>query len=554
MLRRRVPCLALPRSNFPLSSFSIRAYASDVAGLYKAIKDAKLDKITGLISLDKGYDWPTSTETGMQLVVRDCYEEMFKLARSLVKPLGGGGVVFTGNPGIGKSWFLNFALWKLLQEEKTVLFESVSQNRLWLFKDGSAELAQTTADIERLRNSERENNKAWYLFDPSGNSPREPMELKKLFTIVAASPNPRHFKQFVKRITLDNKRYVPCWSWEELQKFLPHAAATVAKGLTEDQALKHFKIFGGIPRYVYQTKAQGKATQTELDIAIRQLDLTALELVEHGIDSDATEENQTKLSHKLLQYDVSDDDEFRSDGVRFASNYVIEEVGKVKAKRNYAELVKSLQQKNGTVAGHLFQGLGSQVLTKGGRFRIYPLESSGEQRVPEWLTIPSRTKIHSVSAVSHLPHFRDVSADQYVMGAASFPVIDALTTEGGFNYTLSKRHGIAGRAGKKVLTALGVEKDNPLKMFWVVKDSEGRTFDKQTIQVKEKAGKGAPTPEETEIVEFVESRLSQYALEIPVVPYVNMTNKELEDLCEKKGLKKTGNKPHLISRLEGRED
>ena len=63
------------------------------------------------------HEWPTGTEPGMQLFVRDCYEGMFSLANKLAKP--GGGVVFTGNPGIGKKFFVfisptNFFLRKKL--------------------------------------------------------------------------------------------------------------------------------------------------------------------------------------------------------------------------------------------------------------------------------------------------------------------------------------------------------------------------------------------------------------------------------------------------------
>ena len=71
------------------------------------------------------------------------------------------------------------------------------------------------------------NKKVWYLFDPSGDVPKEPVHLGIGFTIVAAS-NPMHYKQL--ECTTGNMYYVPCWSWEELKKYRPHAAATVANG------------------------------------------------------------------------------------------------------------------------------------------------------------------------------------------------------------------------------------------------------------------------------------------------------------------------------------
>ena len=94
----------------------------------------------------------------------------------------------------------------------------------------------------------------------------------------------------------------------------------ISPGLTEEQLIKYFDIFGGIPRYVYQTKEDAEATKKELDTAIQQLDLSALTLVQS--DLEIAQDLQTKLSHKLLQY-VVDPETFKSEGVRLASGYVI---------------------------------------------------------------------------------------------------------------------------------------------------------------------------------------------------------------------------------------
>ena len=65
-------------------------------------RDAKEDTTEGLIRLHTEDEWPSATEAfGMQLFVRECYPRMFDLASNLARPCGG--VVFTGNPGIGTS-------------------------------------------------------------------------------------------------------------------------------------------------------------------------------------------------------------------------------------------------------------------------------------------------------------------------------------------------------------------------------------------------------------------------------------------------------------------
>ncbi|KAL6042992.1 hypothetical protein QOT17_024139 [Balamuthia mandrillaris] len=88
--------------------------------------------------------------------------------------------------------------------------------------------------IVELFQTVRNDTDAWYLFDPCGDLPREPKEMVP-FTAVAASPNLQHYKQFYKRTR--NKYYIPCWSWEELKMHVPHAAQTVAPGLTMDERM-----------------------------------------------------------------------------------------------------------------------------------------------------------------------------------------------------------------------------------------------------------------------------------------------------------------------------
>mgnify|MGYP007061233402 CR=1 FL=1 len=123
-------------------------------------------------------------------------------------------------------------LCRLLQD-KTVLFESVSKKEVWYFKDGQVEMPRRDADQRALirdvaRADYEKDRYPWYLFYPSVENAQEPTEIMNAFTIVAASPNPKHYKQFHK--CTRHKLYIPCWSWEELEKFLPHAAATVAQG------------------------------------------------------------------------------------------------------------------------------------------------------------------------------------------------------------------------------------------------------------------------------------------------------------------------------------
>ncbi|KAL6040950.1 hypothetical protein QOT17_025158 [Balamuthia mandrillaris] len=489
----------------------------------------------------------------MQLIVRECYPRIFELSQRLAKQTigGSGGVVFSGNPGIGKSWFLNYTLWRLLQQNKTVLVESVAQARVWLFKEGQVREApfEDKKQIVELFETVRNDTDAWYLFDPCGDIPREPKEMLP-FTVVAASPNPQHYKQFYKRTA--NKYYIPCWSWEELKMHVPHAAQTVAPGLTMDEAYDHFKIFGGIPRYVYRTSEQAKRTKRELDGKIQQLDMRALSLVLN--DLEMIRYYQGRLSYQVLQYEV-DPETFESKGIRYASDYVGDAIYEQKLKNNQSELGRAIHELKGALAGEIFERYATSRLAPGGCFRIYPLHPAGGKAA--WLRMPARSKTSYVGSLREMKEWEEVGAEEILKCAPNFPVIDALSEEGAFNFTVTKRHGIKPQPCKELLTKLGVGKDKPLKLYWVLRDGEGQDFPKQqftnpppnnTQPSQQKRGGGGG-----EDNDFIEARLHQFALELPTLHYASMNKSELQDLCAKKGLATSGTNSELIYRLEGKE-
>ncbi|KAL6070495.1 hypothetical protein QOT17_006761 [Balamuthia mandrillaris] len=413
-LRGRGP---LPRP-FWKPSFSAYSTGPTNKYLYATIKEATEDEAEpGLIRLDDNHAWPISIKTGMQLIVRECYPRMFELSQQLAKVTrGGGGVVFSGNPGIGKgldylfapfsnfsplpspplagkTWFLNYTLWRLLQQNKTVLVESIAQHKVWLFKEGRVQAAsrEDKKQVVEIFQTVEHDTDACYLFDPCGDIPREPLEIRP-FTVVTASPNPQHYKQFYKRTS--DKYCVPCWSWEELKKHVSHAAQTVAPvcwrgllgtGLTMDEAYDHFKIFGGIPSDVYQTRAQAKRTKAELDAVIHQLDMRALSLVINDLET--VRYYQGQLSHQVLRQEA-DPETFKSKGIRYASDYVRDAVYERKLKNNQSELGRAIHELRGALVGDIFERYATSRLASGECFRIYPLHPDGKAA---WLRIPARS-------------------------------------------------------------------------------------------------------------------------------------------------------------------
>ena len=86
-------------------------------------------------------------------------------------------------------------------------------------------------------------------------------------------------------------------------------------------------------------KAQAADLKIQLDSAIRRLDLRALALVDY--DLAVVQHYPGHLSDMLLQYEV-DPETFRSTGIRFASNYVVEQVVRRKAEQNLSDIGNAL--------------------------------------------------------------------------------------------------------------------------------------------------------------------------------------------------------------------
>lgn len=76
------------------------------------------------------------------------------------------GLIYTGNSGIGKSSWLNYALVRFLQDGYAVVLERAKRKDYWLFQDGRCAYKD-----KRLRASvlSRLPDKAVYLFDPDEN-------------------------------------------------------------------------------------------------------------------------------------------------------------------------------------------------------------------------------------------------------------------------------------------------------------------------------------------------------------------------------------------------
>ena len=202
------------------------------------------------------------------LLTRHWSKELFdEILAFKARTPGAKGVLVTGNPGIGKSWFLCYCLWRLAQMKSTLFYEHCGMGMAWLLSPNGHvveyDLQKSWAYPPELQSAD-----TFYLFDPADSSPRTPRLGLPAFTIVASSPNPVHYKQFFKQQAIA-RYYMPCWSLDELRSVLPHFA-----GITDQLLAERFATFGGIPRYVLNND---KRWDDELDEAIKNCDVRLLD-------------------------------------------------------------------------------------------------------------------------------------------------------------------------------------------------------------------------------------------------------------------------------------
>ena len=450
--------------------------------VYNAFKGVDVSTTGALVSPPDGLHWFCSDLRSSSMFIRSCYKEFWNFAvevKNLSGDDGGAGCLFIGNPGIGKSCWLNYTLIRLLQEDKTVLLERTQHGDRWLFKDGRCYQAKQERDLIQLMDVIERDAGAFYLFDPDKEGSDEPKPVDA-FTIIASSPNNKHYKVFVKSKMITTKghykRYFPCWALEELQRcnLLDVAAA-------QDR----FEVWGGIPRYVFAEDQE--ELKEHLHRHVTSVDLGLIERYRGTLE--ISQQDQDKLSHMLVQYRV--ESPYLKGELDFASPFIGDLIIKQKLESDHQALIthyqKCLRQQwQGVYAGHLWEHLCHYLLPAsngGAGLRIEPLEPGAVNgkiilKLIAALDVGRGRLDDMAPAISNGKYFQP--------SASNFPVIDSALKEGnavyGFQITLAKRHPPSGKELVKILKQLGTG----LKFYliWVVDPAKaGSLLSKQTVDL-----------------------------------------------------------------------
>jgi hypothetical protein len=230
---------------------------------------------------------------GIYKRIAELYDDYTKGQQRYLK----GKVIVTGNPGIGKSYFLFYLLLEFCLKGKIVVLQLGKQGLICLFQPGKA---PQVVSGNKPNFPELSSKETIFLYDPE---PGVEPKFVHAFTIISSSPNKKNFKEFRKEPS--EKLYMPTWTWDELQE-----CNKILWSMPVDDLKKGFAYFGGVPRYIRGNQEY----LGDLHAAVEQADY--LDIMKHM----GNLETAPEASHKLLQYVVTEN--FCVKHVTFASKYV----------------------------------------------------------------------------------------------------------------------------------------------------------------------------------------------------------------------------------------
>ncbi|KAF9491434.1 hypothetical protein BDN71DRAFT_1510348 [Pleurotus eryngii] len=212
-----------------------------------------------------------------------------------------GGVVLSGQPGTGKTYFLFFLLLKKLAKGEPVIF-SPNRRRVLYFASGGVQSNKdiTPSDLDPLI-PKSSLDRTWALINSDeGDRLSPPTALVKapMFSVQATSPRTSRYKDWVKQRNADVS-FVPRWTREELSQVVKLANGLPKLSDSERESLidKAISRWGWAPRDII-TYLCGEEDKLETALANALFSLTSSRLLDRIHDREG--DSHDKLSHVIV--------------------------------------------------------------------------------------------------------------------------------------------------------------------------------------------------------------------------------------------------------------
>ncbi|KAG2957620.1 hypothetical protein PC119_g27274 [Phytophthora cactorum] len=174
------------------------------------------------------------------LYIRSSYKSIAAQALSKVDPNRRKYAVITGTPGIGKSVFVYYAMWRLIKDKKRVLFITRQPP---IYFDGST--IHECKQLPYSGNQQFWSPDLWCLVDSVDPTNVVGMPIERCSVLLASTPRRDCISEFKKLAPTPDVFYMPLWTKEELATIAPmypHAAAVWEN---------RFECLGGVPRLLF---------------------------------------------------------------------------------------------------------------------------------------------------------------------------------------------------------------------------------------------------------------------------------------------------------------
>ena len=424
-------------------------------GFYNDIsKAAELD---GWLSFSQPI--PSSTLNGLYI------RESYKTIASSIKP-GINKAIITGTPGIGKSLFMIYLLWKLVTAGERVL---LIYHPHTIYYDGKGSVFHCSeGSLPSSNEMSFWSSDLFCLFDAKEKVPSDLGRFPYEYCTFVLSTSPRReMVNDFRKPPSPQIFYMPLWNEAELTTI-----ATAFPGVAD--WMERFRILGGIPRHVLEVTDH--SPMALLQAACRQCELNDCIKI---VSLDSTITDKSKVIHALVH--ITTTHPFTEASVSYASSAALDIIVAYKgfeARRKISELFVSSAGNplTASLCGYIFEPFALEMLEKGGDFTCRQLVHGNKKSKPAdtVLTIPPSTRM-----VVDKVELGQTQNQLYIPKTKNYTAIDAwIPGIGAFQMTVGKTHDIKAGA-ERDLSLLGTDCN---KLYWLLPPLYFMEFTKKTPQ------------------------------------------------------------------------
>ncbi|KAG2766144.1 hypothetical protein Pcac1_g22488 [Phytophthora cactorum] len=416
------------------------------------------------------------------LYIRSSYKSIAAQALSKVDPNRRKYAVITGTPGIGKSVFVYYVMWRLIKDRKRVLLFEGEGN---FYFDGTTMF--TCKALPDKSNLQFWSPDLWCLVDSLDPTSIPGLPYRRCSVLLASTPRRDCIGEFKKLAPAPDVFYMPLWTKEELATIAPmypHAAAVWEN---------RFECLGGVPRLVLQDiETDPQAWLMSACNSCSLDDCIMLVSIYSEINS------KTKIAQILIH--IHSQEPYREYKVVYASDLAMQLIVRTKWRLDRAKLQSLLGSSDGnplaqSLCGYIFELYSMDLLEQGGTFVYRKLLSEKSKRkrgTPADGTIDIPRSSQPRQIVERV-EVGQLANQLYVPRTSNYTAIDAWMPHfGGFQITVGKKHDIKGGAADD-LAKLG---PNGNRLFFLLPPLYYKTFTKKTPQTIEQFAILVPYPEQ----------------------------------------------------------